>query len=135
MLRFALFVRSLNERETVMKKADEVYLDVTEEQFRQMQARGIDEDALLAPGRHKFTRGLFKQMHSGYAPQQASVSVTVQLDADLLAWLRARAAQCGAASYQAQLNAELRALLEQEATAKPVLAAEPAKRTRKQRAA
>ncbi len=117
------------------KKADEVYLDVTEEQFRQMQARGIDEDALLAPGRHKFTRGLFKQMHPGYAPQSASVSVTLELDADLLAWLRARAAHSGAVSYQAQLNADLRGLMEQEAMAKPGLTAEPAKRARKQRAA
>ncbi|MCI0390500.1 MAG: hypothetical protein MOB07_17280 [Acidobacteria bacterium] len=55
------------------KKSDEVYIDVTEKQYRAMQAKGIDEEALLKPGRHKFVRGLFKKMHPGYEPKQAKV--------------------------------------------------------------
>jgi uncharacterized protein (DUF4415 family) len=90
--------------------SDEVFIDVTAEQYQAMQAAGIDEDALLEPGRHKFVRGLFKQMHPEYAPQQAQARITLQLDADVLAWLRARAT----VPYQAQINAELRALMERE---------------------
>ena len=94
--------------------SDEVYIDVTVEQYQAMQAEGIDEDALLEPGRHKFVRGLFKQRHPNYSPQQAQVRVSIQLDADVLAWLRARAAL----PYQTQINAELRALMERETMTK-----------------
>jgi hypothetical protein len=38
------------------EKTDEVFIDVTEAQYRAMQAEGIDEEALLEPGRHKFVR-------------------------------------------------------------------------------
>jgi uncharacterized protein (DUF4415 family) len=88
----------------------EVFIDVTVEQYQAMQAKGIDEDALLEPGRHKFMRGLFKQRHPDYVPAQAQVRLSIQLDADVLSWLRARAT----VPYQAQINAELRALMERE---------------------
>ena len=55
------------------KKSDEVWIEVTEEQYQQMKAKGIDEDALLEPGRHKFVRGLFKKMHPDYSPQNSEV--------------------------------------------------------------
>lgn len=90
----------------------EVLIDVTEEQYQAMRAKGIDEDALLEPGRHQFVRGLFKQRHPDYSPQQAQVRLSLQLDADVLAWLRARAT----VPYQAQINAELRTLMERETT-------------------
>jgi uncharacterized protein (DUF4415 family) len=99
------------------QKAKEVYLDVTEEQYQAMQAEGIDEEALLKPGRHKFVRGLFKQMHPDYDPKQAKVRISIYLDADVLSWFRARAAQPNAAPYQTQINNELRALMERTETA------------------
>ncbi len=61
------------------KKSDEVYIDVTEEQYRAMQAEGIDEDALLKPGRHKFVRGLFKKMHPEYDPRRRSKEMTERI--------------------------------------------------------
>lgn len=101
------------------KKSDEVYIDVTEEQYRAMQAKGIDEEAVLKPGRHKFVRGLFKKMHPDYEPKHAKVRISIYLDADVLAYFRARAAQPHAAPYQTQINNELRAIMEREATVNP----------------
>ncbi len=100
------------------KLSDEVYIDVTEEQYQAMQAEGIDEDALLEPGRHKFVRGLFKKMHPDYDPKTAKVRISIYLDADVLAWFRARAEKPNAAPYQTQINNELRALMEREVTDK-----------------
>ncbi len=98
------------------KKSGEVYLDVTEEQYQAMRAEGIEEDALLEPGRHKFVRGLFKKMHPDYEPKKAKVRISIYLDADVLAWFRARAEKSNAAPYQTQINNELRALMEKETT-------------------
>lgn len=99
------------------KKSDEVYIDVTEEQYRAMRAKGIDEEALLKPGRHKFVRGLFKKMHPGYEPKRAKARISIYLDADVLAYFRARASQSNAAPYQTQINNELRAIMERETKA------------------
>lgn len=61
------------------KKSDEVYIDVTEEQYLAMQAKGIDEEALLKPGRHKFVRGLFKKMHPEYDLRRRSKEMTERI--------------------------------------------------------
>ena len=99
------------------KKSDEVYLDV--KQFRAMQAKGIDEEALLEPEPNKFMRGLFKTKMHPVEPKQAKVRISIYLDADVLAYFRARAAQPNAAPYQTQINNELRAIMEPQAP-KPV---------------
>ena len=106
------------------KKSDEVYIDVTEEQYDAMRAKGIDEEALLKPGRHKFVRGLFKKMHPDYEPSTAKVRISIHLDADVLAHFRARAAQFNAAPYQTQINNELRAVMEREKSSKSRVAAD-----------
>lgn len=99
------------------KKSDEVYIDVTEEQYRAMRAKGIDEEALLKPGRRKFVRGLFKKKHPGYESKRAKARISIYLDADVLAYFRARASQPNAAPYQTQINNELRAIMERETKA------------------
>ncbi|MEP7340060.1 MAG: BrnA antitoxin family protein [Acidobacteriota bacterium] len=101
------------------KRADEVHIDVTEEEYQAMRAKGIDEDALLEPGRHTFVRGLFKKMHPDYSPQTSKVRISIYIDADVLAYFRKRAAQPNAAPYQTQINNELRAVMELEAIAAP----------------
>jgi uncharacterized protein (DUF4415 family) len=101
------------------KKSDEIYLDVTEEKYRAMQAKGIDEEALLKPGPDKFMRGLFKTKMYPYEPKQTKVRISIYLDADVLAYFRDRAAQPNAAPYQTQINNELRAIMEPQ-VAKPV---------------
>ena len=96
----------------VRKKSGEVTVEVTAKQYQALQAKGIDEDALLKPGKHTFVRGLFKRMHPDYDPRKAKVRISMYLDADVLAHFRARAAQRHAAPYQTQINNELRAIME-----------------------
>ena len=79
------------------KKSEEVRIDVTEEEYQAMRAKGIDEDALLEPGRHTFVRGLFKKMHPDYSPQKSKVRISIYVDADVLAYFRRRAAELNAA--------------------------------------
>lgn len=105
----------------VRKKTGEVTIEVTQEKYLAMQAKGIDDDALLQPGKHKFVRGLFKKKHPEYEPKKAKVRISMYLDADVLAHFRARAAQPHAAPYQTQINNELRTIMERESpTAAPV---------------
>src|SRR5262245_20620571 len=104
------------------KKSDEVYNYVTEEQYQQyraMKAKGSDVEALLKPGPHKFMSGLFKTKMRPLEPKQSKVRISIYLDADVLAYFRARAAQPNAAPYQTQINNELRAIMEPQAP-KPV---------------
>jgi uncharacterized protein (DUF4415 family) len=101
------------------KQTKPVYIDVTEAEYNDGLAKGIDEEALLKPGRHKFVRGLFKKMHPNYDPKKAKVRISIYLDADVLAWFRARSDEPNAAPYQTQINNELRALMEREAANKP----------------
>lgn len=101
------------------KKSNEVIIEVTEEQYQEMRAEGIDEDALLKPGKHKFVRGLFKKMHPDYSPQTSKVRISIYIDADVLAYFRQRAGQKNAAPYQTQINNELRAVMEREIASKP----------------
>jgi hypothetical protein len=52
------------------KKSGTVTFEVTEKQYQEMLAKGIDEESILKPGKHKFVRGLFKQMHPEYEHQK-----------------------------------------------------------------
>lgn len=101
------------------KKSEEVQIDVTEKEYQAMRAKGIEEDALLEPGRHTFVRGLFKKRHPDYSPQKSKVRISIYIDADVLAYFRQRAGQKNAAPYQTQINNELRAVMEREAASKP----------------
>lgn len=101
------------------KKSGTVNFEVTEKQYQATKAKGVDEASLLKPGKHKFVRGLFKQMHPDYEPKKAKVRISMFLDADVLAHFRQRAAQSYAAPYQTQINNELRTIMEREITTTP----------------
>lgn len=96
----------------------EVQIDVSEKEYQAMRAKGIDEDALLEPGRHTFVRGLFKKKHQDYSPKKSKVRISIYVDADVLAYFRQRASRQDAAPYQTQINNELRAVMERETTGK-----------------
>lgn len=102
------------------KASPKIHIDVTEAEHQSMRAKGIDEDALLEPGRHTFVRGLFKKRHPDYSPKKSKVRISIYVDADVLAYFRQRAARKDAAPYQTQINNELRAVMEREATSETV---------------
>ena len=89
-------------------------VDVTQADYQAQLARIKDEDAVLKPGRYRYERGGFKRRHPDYTPQTSKVKISILLDADVLAYFRARAKQPHAAPYQTQINQELRQLMERD---------------------
>jgi uncharacterized protein (DUF4415 family) len=96
-------------------KPEEGYLEVTEADYQASLAKGLDEESLLKPGRHKFIRGGFKKLHPDYDPKTSKVKISMYLDQDILNFFRARAATPHAAPYQSQINQVLREFMEQAA--------------------
>ena len=90
--------------------AKEVIIDVTEEDYQRMQAKGIHEDALLKPGRHRFVRGLNPLIRAGLLPATPpkKVRVPILLDEDIIEHFKQRAAAPNALPFQTQINNELR---------------------------
>jgi uncharacterized protein (DUF4415 family) len=101
-------------------------VDVTEADYKAQLARVKDKDAVLKPGRYRYERGGFKRRHPDFAPQTSKVKISILLDADVLAYFRARAERPHAAPYQTQINQELRQLMErdQRQTAKSTVASD-----------
>jgi len=60
----------------------EIFVDVSEEEYAADLARGLQEDEVLKPGRHRFKRGGFLTRHGLYSDQtngDAKVRVLVNL--------------------------------------------------------
>ncbi|MGH9838314.1 MAG: BrnA antitoxin family protein [Blastocatellia bacterium] len=93
-------------------ESGEGYIEVTEAEYQASLAKGLDEESLLKPGRHKFIRGGFKKLHPDYDPKTAKVKISMYLDKDILNFFRARAAQAHMAPYQTQINQALREFME-----------------------
>lgn len=95
-------------------KAGEFHLDVTEEDYRASEAKGINQDALLRPGRHTFRRRSAERaaQFAGDEPRKVKVRVNIHLDQDVVNHFKERAAQPNAAPYQTQINQALREAME-----------------------
>ena len=103
----------------------EIIFEVTEADYRQQLAEIGDEDAVMKPGRYVFRRGGFRECHPNFkpedlAPRNTRVTMELGLCLDILDYFKAKAAASGAETFEAQINAELRALMEQEKAAQPV---------------
>lgn len=93
-------------------------IEVTQEDYEAALARGLAPDETLRPGRHRFVRGGFLKRH-GITPEDVAAAsvqiwVSLPLDDDVLAYFKQRAAAPGALPYQAQINQELRRVMERE---------------------
>lgn len=97
--------------------ADEVVIEVTEEEYQAELARGLEEDEVLHPGKHTFRRGGFLARH-GLTPEQITTPVkahiTIDLDLDIVTFFKERAAATKTTSYQTQINYALRMFMERE---------------------
>jgi uncharacterized protein (DUF4415 family) len=95
------------------KKAKEVIIEVTEKDYRRSRAKGIEEEALLKPGRHKFTRGANPLIRAGLLPATPpkKTRISILLDEDIIEHFKKRAAAPNALPYQTQINNTLRAAM------------------------
>lgn len=95
------------------KKIKEVVIDVTEGDYRRSRAKGISEESLLKPGRHKFARGVNPLARAGLLPATApkKTRISILLDEDIIEHFKKRAAAPNALPYQTQINNTLRAAM------------------------
>ena len=87
----------------------EYILETTQEEYDEIKARGIDEDAIPSVGKHVFRRRTRK-----INPRERKIKMPMFIDGDILMHFRKRAAKPNAAPYQTQINQELRAGMERD---------------------
>ncbi|MEK7723082.1 MAG: BrnA antitoxin family protein [Acidobacteriota bacterium] len=86
-------------------------LEMTEEKVAEMRAKGIDEDAILKPGKHIFKRVSPDKV---FNRKESKLRVNICLDAEIVQHFRQRAESPHSAPYQTQINSELRAIMERD---------------------
>lgn len=87
----------------------EYILETTQEDYDEMKARGIDEEAIPSVGKH-----IFRRRTRRINRREAKVKMTMFIDGDILQHFRRRADAPNAAPYQTQINQELRAAMERD---------------------
>lgn len=87
----------------------QVVLEMTQDKHDEMNARGIDEEAIPSVGKHIFRRRTRK-----INPSEAKIKMTLFIDSDVMQHFRQRAKQPNAAPYQTQINQELRCVMERD---------------------
>lgn len=95
------------------KKAKEIIIDVTEKDYRRSRAKGIEEEALLKPGRHKFARRANPLVRAGLLPATPpkKTRISILLEEDIIEHFKKRAASPNTLPYQTQINNTLRAAM------------------------
>jgi len=105
----------------VEEKGDEVTIEVSEEDYQREKAGGVEEEALLKPGRHKFIRGGFKKRHPDFdpkkAPAQIRVLLSLALDHEVLTFFKEQAELPDALPIDEQINFALREFMEKSKNA------------------
>ncbi len=100
-----------NSNQDISDKPREYILETTQEEYDEMKARGIDDDAIPSVGKHIFRRRTRK-----INPREAKIKMTMFIDYDVLQHFKKRAENSNAAPYQTQINQELRAIMERDLT-------------------
>ena len=89
----------------------EVILDITEKKYAEMKAKGINEEAILKPGKHVFKRVSPEKV---FSRKDTKIRINICVDSDILQHFRQRAESANSAPYQTQINNELRAIMERD---------------------
>ncbi|MEN3333850.1 MAG: hypothetical protein V7641_3215 [Blastocatellia bacterium] len=105
----------------VEEKGDEVTIEVSEEDYQREKAAGVEEEALLKPGRHKFIRGGFKKRHPDFDAKQAlaqtRIILNLALDHEVLTFFKEQSALPDAPPVDEQINLVLREFMIRSKTA------------------
>ncbi|HXG64152.1 MAG TPA: BrnA antitoxin family protein [Blastocatellia bacterium] len=96
------------------KKTDERTVMITEADYQDAVAHGVDPEYAIKPGRYKVRRNRFldKLRPEDAEAQNIKVRVTIWLDGDIVEHFKERAARPDAAPYQTQINNALREYIE-----------------------
>lgn len=93
-------------------------LVVTEKDFEEMKANGIDDESLLNVGTYKLQRRTKIATKEELQPSNTKVQITIKIDLDVLNYFKERASKPHSAPYQTQINNELRAIMENSTKSK-----------------
>ena len=100
-----------NLTQDISDKPHEYILETTQEQYDEMKARGIDEEAIPSVGKH-----IFRRRNRPINPREAKIKMTMFIDGDILQHFKKRAENPNSAPYQTQINQELRAAMQRDLT-------------------
>jgi hypothetical protein len=95
----------MNNKEVKTQSNKEWHLDVSEEEYEAMKAKGLDEESLFKPGRHTFRR-----RHPSKILQRDNKTVVLHLDEETFNFYQSRTAENK--TLEEQINAELRLMIE-----------------------
>ena len=98
-----------NSTQDISDKPREYIRETTQEEYDEMKARGIDEEAIPSVGKH-----IFRRRTRTINPREAKIKMTMFIDGDILQHFKKRAETSNAAPYQTQINQELRAIMERD---------------------
>lgn len=98
-----------NSIQDISGKPREYVVEMTREKYDEMKARGIDEEAIPAVGKH-----VFRRRSGSINPREAKIKMTMFVDFDVLQHFKKRADAANAAPYQTQINQELRRIMERD---------------------
>jgi uncharacterized protein (DUF4415 family) len=92
----------------------DVIIEITEADYQEQLAEGVEEEYALKPGRHVFRRGGFLERHPDFDPKKVEIKVHVEIELDLevLNYFKQRAAEPNAPSYETQISRVLREYVE-----------------------
>jgi uncharacterized protein (DUF4415 family) len=104
------------------KKTDknELTLNVTQQDYEKQLTSGIEPEAVLLPGEHKFERGGFFARHNIKAndvdtsARNTKIAISIRLDGDILEYFKNCAEKPGSAPYQTLINQVLREYIEEK---------------------
>lgn len=57
-------------------KSKDIIVEVTQEEYDEQIASGLDEDEVLKPGRHIFRRGGFRERHPNFSLENVQITIT-----------------------------------------------------------
>lgn len=92
----------------------EAILKVTQADYEEMKAKGIDDESLLKPGEYKLRRRTRIATREELHPSNTKVELLLKLDLDVLRHFQNRAENAEIETLQQLLNEKLRAVMEEE---------------------
>ena len=97
----------MKDKEAKTQSNKEWHLDVSEEEYKAMKDKGLDEESLFKPGRHTFRRRPPEKIL-----QRNNKTVVLHLDEETFNFYQQRTAKDK--TVEEQINIELRVLAEKE---------------------
>jgi hypothetical protein len=97
-------------------KDKDIIVEITEEDYQEQLADGVEDEFLLKPGRHTFRRGGFLERHPDFKPgetHEVIVNITLPLDLEVVKYFERRTAELKADSLKTLMADALREAMKQ----------------------